>query len=97
MYIVWASFPRPHLNLFLFALYLPCLKTLGRQVGFFYELPYYESFLVKGVRYNLVKATHNYSFILCFAVLEQLRTKYPIGEEGHSLDENTILFRENII
>ena len=45
--------------------------------------------LVKGISYNFVKATHNYSCILCFVV--NIRTKYPIGEEGHGLNENTLL------
>ena len=54
-------------------------------------------FLVKGISYNFVKATHNYSCILCFVVLEhkKLRTKYPIGEWGHGLNENTLLSKEN--
>ena len=57
---------------------------------------YYALLLVKGISYNFVKATLNYSCILCFGfVVLNIRTKYPIGEEGHGLNENTLLSREN--
>ena len=51
-------------------------------------------FLVKGIIYNFVKASHNYSCILCFVVLEH-KNKYPIDEVYDGLNENTILSREN--
>ena len=61
---------RPRLKLFLFALLLPCLEKLGRWAFLFYELLYYALFLVKGISYNFVKATLNYSCIVCFVVIE---------------------------
>ena len=55
-------------------------------------LLYYALFLVKGISYNFVKATHNYSCILCFVVLEHKNKTYSIGEEGHGLNEKNITF-----
>ena len=53
--------------------------------------------MVKGISYNFNKATYNYSCILCFAVLEHKNKIFKLvrTEEGHGLNENTLLSREN--
>ena len=57
-------------------------------------LLYYALFLVKGISCNFVKATYNYSCILCFLVLEHInKISNCNGEEGHGLNQNTLLSR----
>ena len=58
---------RPHLKLFQFVLSLPCLETLGRYAGFFYELLYYALFLSKELATILSKLLTITVAFLCFS------------------------------
>ena len=68
MYIYAAIITRPYYSV----CPLPTLTKKDGSVGrLFYELLYYALFLVKGIGYNFVKATHNtITIAFCFVVLE---------------------------